>query len=139
MRARRRSGLPNAMDLIDVDLCTTIFDPWGEDKRGGASSDVADVAWNTPTQQFGTAMFIVGAPGHSWQNVSSGGMSIGQKSSIFASKVVAATVIDLLTKHELLRKAHEEWKERMKSFTYESPLPPDLKPPLDQLPAIAEK
>lgn len=90
-------------------------------------------------QQFGTAMFIVGAPGHSWQNVSSGGMSIGQKSSIFASKVIAATVIDLLTKHELLRKAHEEWKERMKSFTYKSPLPPDLKPPLDQLPAVAEK
>jgi len=140
MAALRRSRLPDAMELMDVDLCTKIYDPWGEEiKGGGGSSDVADVAWNMPTQQFGTAMFIVGAPGHSWQNVASGGMSIGHKSTIFASKVMAATVIDLLTKPEILKKAKEEWKERMKGLSYKSPLPPDLKPPLDQLPSMAEK
>ncbi len=130
-----RMPLPNAVDLIDVDICDKIFDPYGEEvKGGGGSSDVADVAWNTPTQQFGTAMFIVGSPGHSWQNVASGGMSIGHKSTIFASKVMASTVIDLLTKPDELIKAQEEWKTKMKGLTYESPLPPGLKPPLDQLP-----
>ena len=126
--------LPSALELEDVDLDTNIYDPFGEEiKGGGGSSDVADVAWNCPTQQFSTTYFIVGAPGHSWQHVAVGGMSIGHKSSIFASKVMAATVLDLLTNKDLLVKVKEDWEERMKGNTYKSPLPPDLKPPLDQL------
>ena len=136
----QRSTLPNAMDLMDVDLNSNIYDPTGEERRGGGgSSDVADVAWNMPTQQFSTTMFIVASPGHSWQNVASGGTTIGHKSVIFASKVMATTAIDLLTKPELLKKSKEEWKERMKGLTYKSPLPPDLTPPLDQLPHIPAK
>ncbi len=138
--ALRRSLLPNWAELIDVDLNTKIYDPYGEEvKGGGGSSDVADVAWNVPTVEFNTTMFIVGAPGHSWQSVASGGMSIGHKSSIFASKVMATTAIDLLTRPEVLSKAKEEWKERMKSLVYKSPLPKDLKPPLDQLPFMPAK
>lgn len=133
----QRSTLPDAMDLIDVDLNSRIYVPMGEERRGGGgSSDVADVAWNMPTQQFSTTMFVVASPGHSWQNTASGGTTIGHKSCIFASKVMAATVIDLLTKPEQLNKAKEDWKERMKGLTYKSPLPRDLKPPLDQLPHI---
>ena len=126
--------LPGALELEDVNLNTNIYDPFGEERKGGGgSSDVADVAWNCPTQQFSTAYFIVGAPGHSWQHVAVGGMSIGHKSTVFASKVMATTVLDLLTKSELLRKVREDWEERMEGLTYKSPLPPDLKPPLHQL------
>ena len=60
-------------------------------------------------------------------------MSIGHKSTVFASKVMTATVVDLLTGPELVKKVREDWEERMKGLTYKSPLPPDLKPPLDQL------
>ncbi len=134
-----RSHLPNAMSLIDVDIDTNIYDPYGEEiKGGGGSSDVADVAWNVPTQQFGTAYFVVGCPGHSWQHTAIGGTSIAHKSTIFASKVMAATVIDLLMKPELLKAAREDWETRMEGLTYKSPLPPDLKPPLDQLPPTEE-
>jgi aminobenzoyl-glutamate utilization protein B len=126
--------LPGALELEDVNLDTNIYDPFGEERKGGGgSSDVADVAWNCPTQQFSTAYFIVGAPGHSWQHVAVGGMSIGHKSTVFASKVMATTVLDLLSKPELLEKARKDWEERMEGFTYKSPLPPDLKPPLHQL------
>ena len=126
--------LPSALELEDVDLDTNIYDPFGEEiKGGGGSSDVADVAWNCPTQQFSTTCFLVGAPGHSWQHVAVSGMSVGQKSSVFATKVMATTVIDLLTTPELLEKVKDDWETRMKGFTYVSPLPPDLKPPLDQL------
>lgn len=126
--------IPDAVKLMDVHINKGIYEPYGEGTKGGGSSDVADVAWNTPTQQFSTAMFIVGSPGHSWQNVASGGTSIGQKSSIFASKIMTATVIDLLLKPVTLKKAKEELKNRMSDLIYKSPLPPDLKPPLDQLP-----
>jgi aminobenzoyl-glutamate utilization protein B len=125
---------PGAMKLMEVDLDPTIYDPYGEEvKGGGGSSDVADVAWNLPTQQFSTTYFLVGAPGHSWQNVAIGGTSIGHKSTIFASKVMATTVIDLLTKKKELQKATADWQSRMQGLIYKSPLPPSLKPPLHQL------
>ncbi len=128
-----RSPLPDAMELIDVNLNTRIYDPVGEGTKGGGSSDVADVAWNMPTVQFRTVYAIVGAPGHSWQNVASNGTSIGSKGTVFASKVMAGTVIDLLTDKKLLRSAKDEWARQMQGRVYKSPLPPGLKPPLDQL------
>jgi aminobenzoyl-glutamate utilization protein B len=125
---------PSATSLIDVDLDSNIYDPYGEERKGGGgSSDVADVAWNTPTQEFSTTYFIVGAPGHSWQNVAVGGTSIGHKSTIFASKVMASSVIDLLTKPEILKRVKDDWESRMKDRVYTSPLPPESKPPLNQL------
>jgi aminobenzoyl-glutamate utilization protein B len=127
------SSLPDAMDLMDVNLNTRIYDPIGEGTKGGGSSDVADVAWNTPTVQFRTVYTIVGAPGHSWQNTAANGTTIGQKSTIFASKVMAGTVIDLLSDEKLLQRARDEWTRRMKDRIYKSPLPAGLKPPLDQL------
>jgi aminobenzoyl-glutamate utilization protein B len=127
------SSLPDAMDLMDVNLNTRIYDPIGEGTKGGGSSDVADVAWNTPTVQFRTVYTIVGAAGHSWQNTATNGTAIGQKSTIFASKVMAGTVIDLLSDGKLLQRARDEWARQMKGRVYKSPLPPDLKPPLDQL------
>ena len=128
-----KSHLPDAMELMDVNLNSRIYDPIGEGEKGGGSSDVADVAWNTPTVQFRTVYTIVGAPGHSWQNVASNGTSIGHKSTIFASKVMAGSVIDLMHKPELLLKAEEEWKRQMMGREYKSPLPEGSKPPLDQL------
>jgi aminobenzoyl-glutamate utilization protein B len=128
-----KSDLPDAMSLMDVNLDTRIYDPIGEGTKGGGSSDVADVAWNVPTVQFRTVYTIVSAAGHSWQNTASNGTTIGQKCSIFASKVMAATVIDLLSDKELLQRAKDEYARQMKDRVYVSPLPPDLKPPLDQL------
>jgi aminobenzoyl-glutamate utilization protein B len=128
-----KSSLPDAMKLMDVNLDTRIYDPVGEGTKGGGSSDVADVAWNTPTVQFRTVYTIVGAAGHSWQNTATNGMSIGQKSTVFASKVMAGMVVDLLSRPDVLQAAKDEWREKMKDRTYKSPLPSDLKPPLDQL------
>ncbi len=127
------SSLPDAMDLMDVNLNTRIYDPIGEGTKGGGSSDVADVAWNTPTVQFRTVYTIVGAAGHSWQNTATNGTTIGQKSTVFASKVMAGTVIDLLSDKKLLQRARDEWTRQMKGRIYRCPVPPDLKPPLDQL------
>jgi len=45
----------------------------------------------------------------------------------------AGTVIGLLSKPERVERVKEEWMRRMEGRVYRSPLPPDLKPPLDQL------
>jgi aminobenzoyl-glutamate utilization protein B len=129
-----RSHMPGAKDLLDVDLNRNIYEPYGEGLKSGGSSDVADVAWNLPTQQFGTAYFVVGCPGHSWQHTAIGGTTSAEKSTVFASKVMAVTTIDLLMDKGLMAKVKEDWKKRMEGRTYVSPLPGSIKPPLDQLP-----
>ena len=125
----RKSKRPDWEKLLDVDLDRTIPDTW--ERWGAGSSDVSDVSWKTPTAEFTTATFILGSPGHSWQNTAQSGMGIGHKSLIFAAKTMSACVIDLLTKPETLEKIQGEFKQRLGGRVYESPLPPEMKPPLD--------
>jgi len=60
-------------------------------------------------------------------------MSIGHKSLIFASKVIAASAVELMLKPDLLQKAQHELKERLAGRVYKSPIPANLKPPLQLL------
>ena len=128
------SLLPEAMELMDVDINPRIYDPYGEERKGGGgSTDVAEVSWNTPTLEYNTACFVVGTPGHSWQNTAVSGTSIAHKSTLFAAKAMATTSLDLLTKPDELDRVHKDWEKRMEGRTYKCPLPADLEPPLDQL------
>lgn len=98
---------------------------------GGGSSDVGDVSWVVPTISFRTAVFIPGSAGHSWQNVASGGSTIGTKGLLNAAKVFSLTAIDLYTNPKLIEAAKTEFEERRgKDFTY-VPLLGDRAPALD--------
>ncbi len=131
--ALQKSKLPDATSLQDVDLNPRIYDPYGEGEQGGGgSTDVAEVSWVTPTVEFSTTCFVVGVPGHSWQNVAVCGTSIAHKSTLFAAKTMAATTLDLLTNAEALQRVRDDWRQRRAGRVYQSPLPSDLKPPLDQ-------
>ncbi len=134
----RKSKRPGWEKLLDVDIDTSIPDPWGEGEVMGGSTDVADVGWQSPTVEFSTATTVPGSPGHSWQIAAISATSIGHKSLLFAAKVMAATALDLLTKQDVLKRIQDEFKERLRGKTYVSPLPADLKPPLDQLPPMQE-
>ena len=91
------------------------------------STDVGDVSWECPTAQIHVAAWPNGSPGHSWQNVSCGRTEIGHKAAVHAGKVLAATVIDLLTRPELLEQAKAEFERRtVGGFT--SPIPQDAVP-----------
>ena len=127
----RKSKLPNWERYVDVDVVSDILDPWNEGEVSGGSTDVSDVSWQTPTMEFGTAAFVLGAPGHSWQSVACGGTSLGHKSLIFASKTMAGATLDLLTKPELLAEAKEEHAKKMQGRTYRCAVPDDIGPPLD--------
>jgi aminobenzoyl-glutamate utilization protein B len=89
--------------------------------------------------EFGTAAFVLGAPGHSWQTVACSGTSLGHKSLIFAAKTMAGATLDLLTKPELLAKAKEEHAKKMQGRTYRCAIPNDIDPPLAIAKIAAEK
>ena len=127
----RKSKRPGWERLVDKLIDDEIPDPWGEGEVSHGSTDVADVSWQAPTVEFGTATGVLGTPGHSWQAVAQNGVGVGHKSLIFAAKVLAATAIDLLTNEDALNKAREEHRQRIGNKKYTSPIPPDHKPPLD--------
>jgi len=129
--ALRKSKRPGWEKLMDVDLDQTIPDAWNEGEVQPGSTDVSDVSWKAPTMEFSTTTYVLGTPGHSWQNVAQSGMGIGHKSLIFAAKTISASVIDLMAKTDLPKKAHDEFKQRMAGRVYKPPIPPDLKPPLN--------
>ncbi|WP_029322565.1 M20 family metallopeptidase [Butyrivibrio sp. AE3004] len=89
-----------------------------------SSTDVGDVSWNCPTAQIHVAAWPNGCPGHSWQNVSSAGTSIGHKSAIHAGKVLCLAAIDLYENHEILQEAKKEFDKRTASG-YVCPIPMD--------------
>ncbi|WP_165026487.1 amidohydrolase [Dysgonomonas sp. ZJ279] len=98
---------------------------------GGGSSDVGDVSWVVPTVTFNTATFVPGSSGHSWQNVASGGSTIGTKSLINTAKVFSLSAIDLYTDPQLLKDIKDEFgKRRGADFEY-TPLLGDRAPALD--------
>lgn len=93
------------------------------------STDVGDISWRVPTGGLRTTCFIADGPGHSWQNVACIGSSIGEKGTLYAAKILAATALDLIEDPKLINAARADWSERTKERKYTSLIPPGQKPP----------
>jgi aminobenzoyl-glutamate utilization protein B len=129
--ALKKTKRPGWERLVDKLLDDEVPDPWGDGDFMHGSTDVGDVSWQAPTVEFDTATWILGTPGHSWQNVTQAKSGLGHKSLLFSAKVMAGTALDLIVDERLLLKAKEEFKLRMGEKKYKSPLAADDKPPLD--------
>jgi len=129
--ALKKTKRPGWERLVDKLFDDEVPDPWGEGDYMHGSTDVADVSWQMPTVEFGTATWVLGTPGHSWQNVAQAKVGQGHKSLILAAKVMAATTLDLLTDEKALLRAKEEHRQRIGDKKYKSPIPAGQKPPLD--------
>ena len=98
------------------------------DKACAGSTDVGDVSWNCPTAQIHVVTTAAKTPGHSWQFTSCNRTSIAHKGVNCAGKVMGATVIDLIENPEIIKKANEEFLERLDGETYKCPIPAGIKP-----------
>lgn len=99
-----------------------------EDLPGGGSTDVADVSWNVPNINLSVTTAPKDTPWHSWAVVACGGMSIGHKGMIYASKAMAMTMVDLFENPKLVEKVKEEFKTRKGGEKYEAMI--DGPPPI---------
>jgi len=132
MGAKRDPGIAAAVAELSGNGTKDINDfllPYysGEDFSPG-STDVGDVSWLTPTAQFTAVCFPAGAPGHSWQNVSCGGSSIGDKGLLWASQVLCGAAADLFSDPALLAEARKDFRKRTAAHGYVCPIPPDAEP-----------
>ena len=117
---RREEAAESAMFTDPVDAPD-------EGQTGSYSTDSGDVSWNVPLGRFRIANWPAGTPLHSWQAVA-GGKDLGTAGMLFAGKVVAGSLYDLLTDEELLAEATAEFEERKGDREYDSPLPDDADP-----------
>jgi aminobenzoyl-glutamate utilization protein B len=104
--------------------------PFQLEQRYG-STDVGDVSWVVPTTSVRTATFVPGTPGHSWQAVAAGGMSIGFKGMNVASQALARTAAALYRDPKILQEARREFEAlRGPNFKYRA-LVGERAPPLN--------
>ena len=94
----------------------------------GGSTDVGDISWIAPTLHVSVATSPHKAPWHAWPVVATSGMSIGHKGMIRASKVLAATMVDLYEQPRVLAAVQAEFKAKkgdtaFKAYVPEGPPP----------------
>jgi aminobenzoyl-glutamate utilization protein B len=99
--------------------------PFEETKEhpGGGSTDVGDVSWLVPEIRLGVTTAPVDTPWHSWAVVACGGMSIGHKGLVYASKALAMTMVDLYENPQLIKDMRAEFNERKGDSEYKAILP----------------
>lgn len=111
-------------------LDSKVYEPESDLTKG--SADTGDVSYIAPLITFKTACAAVGTPGHHPANAEQYGMSIGWKGTVYATKVVSSTALDLLTDEAKLAQVISECKERIKGAEYRPVIPADLWPPIPE-------
>ena len=116
-------------DAALIDKLAVVVPPAEEGYEAYVSSDVGNVTWAVPTGSFRYACFVPGGVGHSWQQVSSGGTTIGTKGAIGAAKVLYLSAVELMTDAKLLASVRTEFLERRgPDFVFE-PMMGNRRPP----------
>lgn len=102
-----------------------------EGRTRGGSDDIGDVSWNVPTVSLRYPSNIPGLPGHNWSNAIAMATPIAHKGVTAGAKVVAMTLIDLLTKPELVEQSWKYFREvQTKDRKYQPLISADDAPPI---------
>jgi aminobenzoyl-glutamate utilization protein B len=111
-----------------------------ERNMGGGSDDIGDVSWAVPTVTLRFPSNIPGLPGHNWANAVSMATPIAHKGATAGAMVQALTLLDLLTKPELVKAAWDYFNTvQTKEATYTPLIRPQDKPAIDLNADIMER
>lgn len=95
----------------------------------GGSTDVGDVSYIVPEITLMATTAPYKSPWHSWVVVACGGMSIGHKGMLFASKSLGTTMVDLFENENLRKEIRAEFEKRKGKEVWKAMLP-DGPPPV---------
>jgi aminobenzoyl-glutamate utilization protein B len=113
--------------------------PLGQRPQSTSSNDNGDATWNVPTGLMAFPASVPGITYHHWAAAVTPTSTIAHKGMVVGAKVLAASVLDLMTSAELRAQAQAQFEDDTKETKYFSLLPPDAKPPLDLNRAMMEK
>jgi aminobenzoyl-glutamate utilization protein B len=98
----------------------------------GGSTDVGDISWIVPEITLVATTAPANTAWHGWSVVACGGMSIGHKGLVIASKSLAMTMFDLFEDEKLRKDIRAEFEKRKNGHVYKTYIP-DGPPPLPVL------
>ena len=122
--------IQQAAGVREIGLDTTPT-PLREAVQSPSSNDSGDVTWTVPHGRITFPSNVPGVPFHHWAAAIAGQTTIAHKGEVAGAKVLAGSIIDLLTDPARLAKAKETFREEVAGSPYRSLLPPDQKPPVD--------
>lgn len=93
-----------------------------EARTRGGSDDIGDVSWNVPTVTLRYPSNIPGLPGHNWSNSIAMATPLAHKGATAGAKVLAMTMVDLLTKPALVEQAWDYFRNVQTKETKYQPL-----------------
>jgi aminobenzoyl-glutamate utilization protein B len=105
--------------------------PLGERRQSASSNDNGDVTWVVPSASLNFPGSVPGIGYHNWQAAVTPTSTIAHKGMVAGAKVLAGTIIDLLSRPELVAAARAEFDKQTSEMKYFAVLPADAKPPLD--------
>ena len=105
--------------------------PLSASRQNSSSNDIGDITWVVPSATVRFPSAIPGVQAHHWTAGIAPTMSIAHKGAVVGAKVMAASVLDLLTSAELLAAAKKQFEQDTRDTKYFSLLPPGAKPPVD--------
>ena len=95
----------------------------------GGSTDVGDISWIVPEITLMATTAPANTAWHGWSVVACGGMSIGHKGLVIASKSLAMTMVDLFENEQLRKEIRTEFDKRKGGHVYKTYIP-DGPPPI---------
>jgi aminobenzoyl-glutamate utilization protein B len=113
--------------------------PLSASRQNSSSNDIGDITWVVPSATVRFPSAVPSVQAHHWTAGIAPTMSIAHKGAVVGAKVMAASVLDLLTSPELLAAAKKQFEEDTKDTKYFSLLPPGAKPPVDLNKEIMDK
>jgi aminobenzoyl-glutamate utilization protein B len=112
MKSRKQDGLALKLDTIGLPDPPGMVNFMGRQLMSlvGGSDDIADISWSVPTIVLGYPSNIPGLPGHHWSDAIAMATPIAHKGILYGARAEALTIVDLLTKPELLSQAWDYYK-----------------------------
>lgn len=124
--------------LVDADEQEGLADELEElqgppdEPLSGGSDDIGDVSWAAPAVTIRYPSNIDGATGHHWSSAIAMATPIAHKGAVAGAKVVAATMIDLLTDENLREAAQAYFAEQTEEVQYEAFISADDQPAIEK-------
>ena len=102
----------------------------GNRPQSFASNDSGDVTWQFPAGILSIPSAVPGVAAHNWQAGVTPTLSLSHKGQVVGAKVLAASILDILTDPGLITKAKQEFDAVLQKSPYFSLLPPQARPDL---------
>jgi aminobenzoyl-glutamate utilization protein B len=93
-----------------------------DEQTGGGSDDIGDVMWTVPTITMRFPSNIPGAIGHHWTSAVAMATPVAHKGATQGAKAYAMTIVDLLTRPDLLSAARTYFNDVQKAPQRYKPL-----------------